>query len=81
MKKGSTLGLVDKNLLHDLCCHFSAIRANLMMDVSLKMETANPACQMAANVITTATAQSQQPILLCLQSYLSEPVRGDASPF
>lgn len=70
---------VRENHLRDLCCHFSAVRANLMMDVSLKMESTNPNCQMVANVIKD-TAQSEQPsnpTPLCPQSNLSELVRGD----
>ena len=52
-----------------------------MMDLSLKMQSTNPACQMVANVITKDTAQSEQPsdpTPLCPQSNLSELVRGDA---
>lgn len=54
-----------------------------MMDVSLKMESTNPDCQMLANVITKDTAQSEQPsdpTPLCPQSNVSELVRGDAPP-
>lgn len=57
--------------------------ANLMMDLSLNMESTNPSCQMVANVITKDTAQSEQPsdpTPVCPQSYLSELVRGDAPP-
>lgn len=71
------------NHLPDFCCHFSAVGANLMMDLSLKMESTNPDCQMAANVITKDTAQSEQPsdpTPLCPQSNLSELVREDAPP-
>lgn len=59
----------------------SAVRANLMMDLSLKTESTNPNCQMVANVITEDTAQSEQPsdpTPLCPRSNLSELVRGDA---
>lgn len=48
-----------------------------MMDLSLKMESTNPDCQMVAYVIRKDTAQSGQPSL-CLQSNLSDTVRGDA---
>ena len=43
------------------------------------MESANPVCQMEANVITKDTAQSQKPsdpTLLCPQSNVSEQVRA-----
>lgn len=43
------------------------------------MESANPACQMEANVITKDTVQSQKPsdpTLLCPQSNVSEHVRA-----
>lgn len=60
-----------------------AVGANLMMDLSLKIESANPHCQMVANVIKTDTAQSESssdPAPLWPPSNLSELVRGDALP-
>ncbi len=73
----------NENHLHDFCCHFFAIGANLMMDLSLKMQSTNPDCQMVANAIRKDMAQSEQPsdpTPLCPQSNLSELVRGDAPP-
>lgn len=70
----------DKNH-YDFCCHYGAVRSNLMTDMSLKMESTNLNCQMVANVITKYTAQPEKPsdpTPLCLQSNLSELVRGDA---
>lgn len=64
--------------LRDFCRRFSAVRSDLMTDVSYKIESANSNCQMVANVITKHTAQPEQlpaPTPLCLQSDLSELVR------
>lgn len=66
MKKLIKYRVKEDKKLHDFCCHFSAVRSNLMTDVSLKMESTNLNCQMVANVITKHTAskhsQNSSPI-------------------
>lgn len=83
MKKRTKIELdrQNKNHLRDFCCHLSAVRANLIMDLSLKTESTNTDCQMVANVIIKDMAQSEQPsdpTPLCPQSNLSELVNEDA---
>lgn len=81
-KKGPAKGYKKTRATSVICVvNRSAIMANFMEYVSFKMETANPDCQMVANVITKDPMQSEElsphSLQLCPQSKLSEPVRGD----
>lgn len=60
--KGLEAGIEEH--LSDSSCHFITIGAILMMDLSVKMYSANPECQPVANVITKDTSRSGQPSLM-----------------